>query len=234
MKQEKTSGSRGGGLRPCVLIPAYNEERYIADVVRGALSHVEKVIVVDDGSRDATAGQAAAAGAEVIRHASNRGKGAGLKTGLERAFAEGFDPVIVLDGDGQHDTAEIPAFLEAARSGDAAIIVGNRMGNPEGMPFVRRCTNRLTSFFVSRLAGQRIPDSQNGFRLIRKRAFEQFRFGTSRYDTEPEMLIEAGRAGMKIDWVPVRTIYGTERSTVNPVTDTMRFIRLVVRYLWRE
>lgn len=219
---------------PCVLIPAYNEEASIAKVIAGAGRHVEKVIVVDDGSVDATASVAASEGAEVVRHGDNLGKGAALRTGLEKAFAEGFDPVIVLDADAQHDWEEIPIFLEAAESSGADIVVGNRMGKTERMPLVRYLTNRFTSFCVSRLAGRHIPDSQCGFRLISRRGFECMRFDTSKYDTESEMLIQAGRAGCTIVSVPVKTIYGAQKSRINPLVDTIRFFRLVLRHLFRH
>jgi glycosyltransferase involved in cell wall biosynthesis len=220
-------------MRPCVLIPAFNEELHIAEVVGGVRRHVGKVIVVDDGSVDRTAEIAASSGAEVIRHEKNLGKGASLKTGMKKAFAEGFDPVIIVDADAQHDPAEIPLFLEAARRGEADVVVGNRMGSTKGMPPVRYLTNLITSFFISLLAGQRVPDSQCGYRLIRKNAFEKMRLKTARYETEGEMLIEAARAGCRIDSIPVKTIYGIEKSAINPFRDTFRFVRLVIRNMRR-
>jgi glycosyltransferase involved in cell wall biosynthesis len=218
-------------MKPCALIPAFNEEKRIGEVVSGVLKYVPKAIVVDDGSTDGTARIARDAGAEILPHARNLGKGASLRDGLERAFSEGFDPVVVLDGDGQHDWNEIPLFLEADREGRLDVIVGNRMGRTEGMPLVRKLTNRVTSFFASLLTGQRIPDSQCGFRLIRGRAFRRMEFKTMRYETETEMLIEAGRGGCRIGAIEVKTIYGAERSKIKPVRDTIRFIRLVIRYM---
>lgn len=218
-------------MNVCGVIPAYNEAARVGAVVHGARLHLTKVVVVDDGSADETASAARQAGAEVMRHPANRGKGAALRTGMERAFGEGFGAVIVIDADGQHATGEIPLFLRAAEETGADMVVGSRMDRAEGMPLVRYLTNRFTSAVVSRLAGQRIPDSQCGFRLIRERAFRQMGFRTSRYDTESEMLIEAGRAGCRIVSVPVRTIYGTEKSKINPLRDTARFFRLVARHV---
>ena len=218
-------------MKPCALIAAFNEEERIGEVVVGVLKHVPKVIVVDDGSTDGTARIAREAGAEILTHGRNLGKGASLRDGLEKAFSDGFDPAIVLDGDGQHDWDEIPLFLDADREGRLDVIVGNRMGRPEGMPLVRRLTNRVTSFFASRLAGQKIPDSQCGFRLIHGNAFRRMEFKTMRYDTETEILMEAARGGCRIGSVAVRTIYGAEKSEINPVRDTIRFIRLVIRYM---
>lgn len=218
-------------MKPCALIPAFNEEERIGQVVAGASRHVTKVIVVDDGSSDGTARVAREAGAEVVAHSRNCGKGASLRDGLTKAFAEGFDPVIVLDGDAQHDWDEIPLFLEADRGGRSDIIVGDRMGRAEGMPLIRYLTNRVTSFFVSKLAKQRIPDSQCGYRLIHRSAFQRMEFSTMRYDTEAEMLIEAARAGCRIGSIPVKTIYGSEKSRIDPVRDTVRFIKLVMRHM---
>ncbi|MDD5556251.1 MAG: glycosyltransferase family 2 protein [bacterium] len=218
-------------MKACAVIPAYNEEKRVAGVVRGALRHLPAAIVVDDGSSDGTARAAAAAGAALIRHGANRGKGAALETGLRRAFDDGFDAAVILDADGQHDPGEIPRFLEAAGSSGADIVVGNRMEERGRMPLVRYLTNRVTSFFVSRLAGRPIPDSQCGFRLVDRRAFDRMRLSTARYETESEMLIQAGRAGCAIASVPVRTIYGDEKSRINPLVDTLRFIRLTARYI---
>lgn len=217
-------------MKPCALIAAFNEEKRIGEVVAGALKHVPKAIVVDDGSTDGTARLARDAGAEILTHGRNVGKGASLRDGLEKAFADGFDPVIVLDGDGQHDWNEIPLFLEADREGRFGVIVGNRMGRAEAMPLIRRLTNRVTSFLASFLAGQRIPDSQCGFRLIHGNAFRRMEIKTVRYDTETEMLIEAARGGCRIGSIEVKAIYGAERSKINPVRDTIRFIKLVIRY----
>lgn len=218
-------------MRVCALIPAYNEEARVADVVRGARRYLPAVIVVDDGSSDATAAVAERAGAEVMRHPVNRGKGAGLRSGMERVFGEGFDAVLVLDADGQHNPDEIPRFLDAAEKTGADIVVGSRMGKAEGMPRVRYLTNRFTSAVISRIAGCGIPDSQCGYRLVRERAFRTMTFRTARYDTESEMLIEAGRAGCRIVSVPVSTIYGTETSKIHPLKDSVRFIRLILRHL---
>lgn len=221
-------------MKVCALVPAYNEEARVAGVVRGARRRLPAAIVVDDGSSDATAAVAEKAGAEVIRHPVNRGKGAALRTGMERAFGEGFDAVLILDADGQHDPDEIPRFLAAAEQTGAEIVVGSRMEKAAGMPRVRYITNRFTSALISKIAGRRIPDSQCGYRLIRERAFRAMTFRTTRYDTESEMLIEAGRAGCGIVSVPVRTIYGTEKSRIHPLKDTVRFFRLVARHLVRK
>src|SRR5262249_21700102 len=124
------------------------------------------VIVVDDGSTDATGKLAVAAGARVLAHSQVRGKGAALATGLQEAGRLGFEKAFVLDGDGQHGPADIQAFLKCAHETGVPLIVGNRMLQAEGMPWVRRVVNRWMSRRLSKLAGRPLPDSQCGFRLI--------------------------------------------------------------------
>ncbi len=224
----KDSGEKTTG----VLIPAFNEEAAVGAVVKGALKYAGRVLVVDDGSSDRTGRAAAAAGAEVIRHPENRGKGGALRTGLRALAGRGSDPVIVLDGDGQHDPNEIPDFLAEARRSGAGIVVGNRMASSSSMPRVRYWTNRVMSAVISRLTGVEIPDSQCGYRLVAAGVIGKLSFSTSNYDTESEMLIEAARKGVAISSVPVRSIYSGQASRIRPGRDTVRFLRLVFRHLF--
>lgn len=213
------------------VIPAYNEAATIADVVRRAHGHVPHVVVVDDGSSDNTGDVARQAGATIVRHPCNRGKGAAILTGLQCLKDSRFDGAIFLDADGQHDPAEIPQFCAAAQASDVGIIIGNRMTHTTGMPWLRLWTNRVTSFITSQLAGQTIPDSQCGYRLIHRRVLPVLRLSTKHFETETEILIQTGRAGLRIVSVPIRTIYLPGRhSHIRPVRDTIRFIRLAVRY----
>jgi glycosyltransferase involved in cell wall biosynthesis len=215
-----------------VLIPAFNEEKTIADVVRRALPFVRKVLVVDDGSTDRTGELARSAGAEVLRHPVNQGKGVSLQEGFRRSLETGAEGVIVLDGDGQHEPDEIPRFLSAARESGAAIVVGNRMETTAGMPPIRYNTNRLTSLIVSFLAGRKIPDSQCGFRLLKRKVLEEVVCTTRNYDMESEQLIKAGRMGFRISSLPIRCIYSGQESQIKPGRDTWRFICLVLRSLF--
>ena len=215
-------------MRVCVLIPAYNEARAIAPIASTAAKKVETVIVVDDGSSDATAEEGRRAGAVVLSHAENRGKGAALRTGFRYALEKGFDGVLVMDADGQHNPADIDTFLARAAEADAGIILGNRMGETRNMPPVRYLTNRFTSAVISAMAGQRIPDSQCGFRFIRSPVLRGMELKTGRFETESEMLIEAGRGGWRIDSVRISTIYGAEKSKIKPFVDTLRFLRLLL------
>ena len=211
-----------------VLIPVLNEAALIAEVVAGCKTWNLPVVVVDDGSSDSTAEEAERAGAHVIRHSVNMGKGKALATGFDYAAKNGFEAVVTLDGDGQHDTEEMNRFIDEYRLGGADIIIGTRMHNVKTMPWLRRLTNRATSFVISRIMGYRITDSQSGYRLITVRAWFDVNPRTSRFDTESELLITGGQHGLNIREVPIRTIYGDEESKISRGRDTWRFIRLAL------
>ena len=225
-------------MRTLVVVPSKDLEATVGGVVRSVLGLDLglDVLVVDDGSTDDTSGAAREAGALVVRHEENLGKGAALRTGFEYAIANDYEAVITMDGDGQHDPGAIPEFLDAIEKCGADIVVGSRMHAVGDMPRVRIWTNRTTSRIVSLLAGQFIPDSQSGFRIIRTRLLRAISRSlvTSRYDTESEMLIRAGRRGFRIAALAIKSIYRDTVSHINPLVDTMRFIRLVGRsFLWR-
>jgi glycosyltransferase involved in cell wall biosynthesis len=217
------------------VIPAYNAGPHLAGVIDRVARWVprDRIVVVDDGSTDDTAAVAAAAGVALEAHGVNRGKGAAIRSGIARADALGVTWAILLDADGQHNPDEVPAFMARAAENDSDMVVGNRLEAHEDMPWLRLATNHVTSGVVSMLAGRRVPDSQNGYRLIRLAHFRTFSLTTSRYEIESEMIIRAGRAGARIDSVPVETIYGDERSFINPFVDTYRFLRMVAKsFFW--
>ena len=217
-------------MKVAVLIPAYNEEKRIAGVVVKAKKYVEFVLVVDDGSLDLTAQRSRDAGAQVIEHITNKGKGAAIKTGFNEALKQQADAVIILDGDGQHDTDEIPDFIRVATQKKADMVIGNRMENPEGMPLIRYLTNKLTSYLISKVARATISDTQCGYRLIRTWLVPKMHLKTTLYDTESEMLLEAARLGALIENVPVKSIYGDSESHIRKIRDTIRFFKLLWRY----
>ncbi|MHB8106804.1 MAG: glycosyltransferase family 2 protein [Candidatus Cryosericum sp.] len=217
-------------MRIAAVIPAFNEEHNIAAVVEGTRPFVAATVVVDDGSADNTAGAAGAAGAIVLRHESNAGKGAALKTGLKYLMDTGYDGAVTIDADGQHDPAEIPLFIAAAEQG-YDMIIGNRMSDISTMPFIRRFANHVSSSLVSLFLGQNIRDSQNGFRYYKLASVLSLPLKANRYDFETEIIFKAGRAGYRIGWVPTRTIYRAEaRSKINTLTDTLRFVGVLIRY----
>ncbi len=225
-------------MRTLVVIPCKNLEAEVGDVVRGVLglNLGLDVVVVDDGSTDATSEAASRAGAVVLAHDVNLGKGAALRTGFEYAVENDYDAVVTMDGDGQHDPGAIPDFLDALENSGADIVIGTRMHAVGDMPGLRVWTNRTTSRVVSALSRQNIPDSQSGYRLIRVRVLRDIAGAlvTTRYDTESELLIRAARRGYRISSVAIESIYTGTVSHINPFIDTLRFIRLVVRSVfWR-
>jgi len=233
----------------CTLIPAYNESRTITQVVLAVKKVMPSVVVVDDGSRDDTSQLAQDAGAIVIKHEVNQGKGAALKTGFKYVLDNNYDAVITMDSDGQHDADDIPGFLVAFQrklpplsrelenpslykgKGYPGIIIGSRMHDISTMPTIRKFTNKLTSFVGSMLAHQRLEDSQSGFRLISSEVLKNVQIETSGFEMESELLIKASKAGFRIITVPIKTIYGQEVSKINPKRDTYRFLRLLFRSL---
>ncbi|MDH3217258.1 MAG: glycosyltransferase family 2 protein [Candidatus Krumholzibacteria bacterium] len=217
-----------------VVVPAFNAARHLTAVIDDICRTIpaQQIIVVDDGSTDETSDKARKAGVNVVEHTVNQGKGAALSSGAKKAVEMGMDYVVTLDADGQHDPAEIPKFIEHAQKTGADIILGNRMKDRKDMPFIRVFANRATSAFVSLRTGKNIPDSQNGYRMLRTWVFDKVKLETKRYDTESEILIKAAAAGASIDSIPVQTIYGSEASSVNPVIDTMRFFRMVFRSMF--
>ncbi len=166
----------------CILIPGYNEEKMIGHVVSKARKVISDIIVVDDGSVDNTYQIAKSAGAIVIRHEVNKGKGAALKTGFQYALEHNYQAVITMDSDGQHDADDIPNFLNALNVRKADIIIGSRMKNISTMPAIRKVTNKLTSYISSLLMHQKVDDSQSGFRLITSDVLRSVKLESDRYD----------------------------------------------------
>ncbi|HEX5012619.1 MAG TPA: glycosyltransferase family 2 protein [Candidatus Limnocylindrales bacterium] len=210
------------------LIPGYNEGPRIAAVVRGALEHLP-VIVVDDGSRDDTADRAREAGATVIEQRPNAGKGAALRAGFRRALEGGYDAVLTLDADGQHDPAEIPKFLAAfATEPRPDLVIGRR--NFRAMPPIRRLSNTLGGKAFSWAVGREIPDNQSGYRLIGRRVLEStIDSDEGGFEFEVEMITTCIRLGGTIAWVPIRTIYAGAPSHIRPIDHLRSFIRITRR-----
>jgi len=192
--------------------------------VRATLQEVKAVWVVDDGSLDGTEKEARAAGAMVIRHEVNWGKGAALRDGLAAARAEGFEFAMILDGDGQHDPAEIRKLLDRAKGG-SDLVIGNRMENCGGMGAVRRFVNRWMSSRMESRFGLECPDSQCGFRCVRLAAWTQVKLRQNRFEVESEMIASFAHAGLKIAFVPVACLPARRPSRIRPIADTVRWFR---------
>lgn len=212
-----------------VIIPAYQAEATILPLVRSIVALRLPLIVVDDASSDATAILASTSGAMVIRRRINGGKGMTLREGLREALKKDYSWFLTMDADGQHLASEIPRFLERARQGNAELIIGNRMSDPSGMPMERRLTNRFMSWLLSRLAGQSVPDTQCGFRLISRRLLEKVTLTSERFDIESELVVKSAWSGFRIDSVPVSSVYRRHMSFVRPFKDAVQFLRFLGR-----
>ena len=237
-------GNAGCSKRIAILTAAYNEEKYIGEVLKNCLKTGLDTIIVDDGSSDGTAviienliktHSKKEPGIFLIKHEKNMGKGQALKTGFNFALKNNYSGVITLDADGQHDTAEAIDFIKKVESEKPDIIVGSRLGSTKDMPFIRLATNVFTSWLISVIASKKIADVQSGFRYIGKRVIENVKLETGNFDTEPELLLKASWMGYKIINIPVSTIYHKDfTSHVNPVRDTVKFFNMLTKSIsWK-
>jgi len=216
-------------MRVATLIPAYNEEKNIANVVVKTKKHTDLVLVVDDGSQDKTREVAKNAGATVISYTQNKGKAEAMRIGFKECIKSGVDVVVVLDADGQHDPDEIPQFLEKIKEG-FDIVVGARWFDRSVMPKIRIFANSFSSWVTSLVCGTRILDSQSGYRAIRIPVIKKIPLTSQRYQIETEMLIKAAKCNFKIAFIPIRTIYRKEaKSKVNQIIDPLKFLLLVFK-----
>jgi glycosyltransferase involved in cell wall biosynthesis len=215
-----------------VIIPAYNAGQTIGMLLERLSLNLElpHFIVVDDGSVDDTSMVAAASGALVLRHETNRGKGAALKTGFQYFMTSTQHPfAITMDADLQHDPAEVPQFIAAWTRGDTDIVVGSRSRIGSGMPVERIVSNTITSSLVSARTGVFIKDSQSGFRLIARNVLSVIKLDSDGYEAETELLIKAARKGFRISSIPIATIYGTSKSYMTHWQTTKRFLQVLFK-----
>jgi len=222
-------------------IPAWNEATRIGAVVEATGDYLP-VLVVDDGSSDETSAVAKAAGAVVLRHKQNQGKGVALMTGFAWALEQGYDAVLTLDADGQHDPADIPQFLAAYEADAGDLIIGRR--DFSQMPFPRSYSNPFGSWLLSLALKNRIYDNQSGYRLHSRRLLERLDLTTIGFELEVEVIIQTlyqqpradgrpSQSPMRIAWVDIRTIYDVDKvSYFHPVKDSARFLGMVW-HAWR-
>lgn len=215
-----------------VLVPAFRAESTVGDVVRAARALGHPVLVVDDGSPDATAERAAEAGADVVRMAENGGKGTALWNGFLRARERGWEWVVAMDADGQHAPESLSRFLERVDGPDGVVVGARKLSVPD-MPWPRVCSNRLTTTLLSWQAGCRLWDSQCGYRMYRLEAVMGAGLPErGRFEWESEAIVRIARSGWSIGRIDVPTIYGDAGSHIRPWRDTVRFVRLWFR-LWK-
>ncbi len=206
------------------VIPAFQAARTIEAVVRATAEHLP-VLVVDDGSTDGTSSVAEAAGAEVIRQDPNQGKGAALRRGFAHVLDAGVSAVLTLDADGQHDPACAPDFLLAWHARGAPLIIGRRDFGQ--MPLSRRIANNLGTLAFSWAVGRHIDDNQSGYRLIASPLLRHLLHSAEDgFEFEVEMITDAIRADLAIDWVPIPTIYEDAGSHISPVSHVANFLRV--------
>ncbi len=231
--------------RILIVIPALDAEPSIGGVVRSSLAiageltapatvgHLTRmeVVVVDDGSSDRTGPEAAEAGAVVLRHPENQGKGGALKTGFDWGMDHGYDGVITLDADGQHLPSEIPRFAGAARETGADLIIGSRSHLFGGMLPRRRSANVFSARAISWAAGASVDDSQSGFRFYSRALLENVRIRSNGFDAESEVIVRAARSGYRIGSIPIGLgfVNGISTSHYRPVRDTVRIAFTVAR-----
>lgn len=215
-----------------IVIPAYNAGRHLGDVLDRVLAQPlaarEHIYVVDDGSTDDTAQVAEARGVRVIRQTPNQGKAAALRTGFQatREYAQ----VATLDADGQHDPQDLPRLLTAAAGGSDLVVGARTLG--QGMPGLRAFGNRVSSWYIGILAGQRIPDGQSGYRLHARALLDSVVpaiAGAAGFLFETELLVRAGRQGYRIGSVPIATVYAGQGSHFHPASEVPRFLSLFAR-----
>lgn len=217
----------------CILIPSYNAEKTLGAVVAECLGHGLPIVVVDDGSTDGTAQVASALQVTVLRHECNQGKGRALRTGFDWALGQGFDAVVTLDADGQHDASAVPRLFESARAGEVDLLIASRHSQFEKMAGLRASWNRFGVWCMRKRTGFEITDSQSGFRFYSARLLKTLTLSADGYDLEMEVLMKAWRKGLKVGSLPVaaRVADGRSTSHFKPVRDTWNICKIFLRHM---
>jgi glycosyltransferase involved in cell wall biosynthesis len=215
-----------------VVIPAYNAESSLGTLLRKLLALIpaRNILVVDDGSTDNTGNLARQFGVRLLSHPGNRGKGKALSTGFAVLAREHeFDAVATIDADLQHRPEDLELFVERMKSTSADVVIGRRNRAATSMPIHRKMSNSITSFLVSARAGAAIPDSQCGFRLIRREVLAAVSINSDGFEAETEFLIKCARKGYRIEFVPIETIYNGETSHMRNWTTIVSFVHTILR-----
>jgi len=219
-------------MKLLAIIPCYNHGNYLSRTVTDVKQYCKHILVIDDGSTDSTPQEIKKLKqVEKIIHKKNKGKGAALKSGFKYAIKNNFDAVLTIDADGQHKSQDIPKFLKKARKYD--VVIGSRMHNVRNMPLRRILANSISSFLLTLTTGQKISDSQSGFRLIKTKVLKNVKLEIDGYQIETELIIKAAKHNFKIGHIKIETIYGKEVSHINPIKVSLRFIKTLVKSLLR-
>jgi glycosyltransferase involved in cell wall biosynthesis len=216
-------------VKSVAIIPAYNEEVALGSIILRTLQYVDEVIIVNDGSDDKTVDVAKLAGAEIINHATNLGKGEALKSGFS-AIGDA-DVVVTIDADGQHNPDEIPSLIKPIIEDGADLVNGSRYmnGPEENTPAYRRVGQQVLDNATNISAGIKVTDSQSGFRAFSPAACNVFRFYDTGFGIESEMLVDVAEAGLKIVEVPITVRYDVDGSTKNPVTHGVGVLLKIIK-----
>jgi len=220
-------------MKVIAVIPAYDEEIAVGSVVLKTKSHVDEVFVVDDGSHDATAEIAEAAGATVVRHERNRGKGAALRTGISKVQELDFDAIVFLDADGQNNPDEIPKLVKTLLEEDADIVIGSRFidGSTVDIPAYRRTGQKVLDKITNSFANTNLTDTQSGFRAFSKNAIEKLSFKQDSLDIESGMLMEATELGLRIKEIPISVRYDVGTPSQHPVVQGFTVVISLIRLI---
>lgn len=214
--------------RYCIIIPTYNNCRTVADIVDRAIAVCQDVVVVNDGSTDKTTDVLCNLNIIVLNHDRNLGKGQALKTGLRYAIMNGFTHAVTIDSDGQHFPEDIPALIEESERYPSDIIVGCRNLTSENMPKGNTFANRFSNFWLRLQTGQRLDDTQSGFRIYPLDFLHGMRLITSRYEAELELMVYAAWHGVHLRGVPVKVLYQPEGERVSHFRPFRDFFRISV------
>jgi len=229
-------------VKSVAIIPAYNEEIALGSVIQRTLKYVDKVIVVDDGSSDKTKEVGKLAGAKVISHSKNLGKGRGLKSGFDyiqkincdKKNNENFEIIITIDGDGQNNPDEIPRLIAPIESGEADFVNGSRYierSKDDDTPKYRRVGQKVLDIATNISTGLKISDSQSGFRGFSKKAITYFKMKESGFAIESEMLFDAAENGLKVVEVPISVRYDMGEATKNPISHGVKVLLIIIKEL---
>ncbi|MFH1597602.1 MAG: glycosyltransferase family 2 protein [Patescibacteria group bacterium] len=194
-------------MKKFIVIPAYNEEKTIANVINNVRKYYNNIIVIDDGSSDSTYDLATGLGVHVYRHIINRGLGGALGTGIAAALRHEADIIVTFDADGQHRAEDIARLIRPIEAGQADVVIGTRATDKEGMPLTRQLANSIGNLVTRLLFGIWVSDSQSGLRAFASRAAEKMQIRANRMEVSSEIIQEIKKHNLRLKEIPIKSIY---------------------------